>query len=56
MADRIHKKLENADQLAEHGLKQCHLESERNVWLYSFSDPFTTAKNVAHGDFPKYGT
>ncbi|MFD2131764.1 Fic family protein [Pseudogracilibacillus auburnensis] len=47
MADRIHSKLENADELAKSGISQLKLESEKNVWLYTFSDPFTTAKKVS---------
>ncbi|WP_246569752.1 Fic family protein [Lentibacillus saliphilus] len=47
MADRIHTKLEDADALAKDGLQQCQLESEKRVWLYTFSNPFTTAKQVS---------
>lgn len=47
MAERINKKLENADKLAKYGLSLCKLDSEKRVWLYTFSDPFTTAKQVS---------
>ncbi|MCM3742111.1 Fic family protein [Oceanobacillus luteolus] len=47
MATRIYEKLEKADRLASEGLIKCQLESEKRVWLYTFSDPFTTAKKVA---------
>lgn len=46
MAERINQKLENAETLAKKGLSQCDLDSEKRVWLYTFSDPFTTAKKV----------
>lgn len=47
MASRINDKLTEADTLAKKGLQKCKLDSERKVWLYTFSDPFTTAKNVS---------
>lgn len=47
MVTRINKKLENADKLAKEGLAECKLESEKRVWLYTFSEPFTTAVKVA---------
>ena len=40
-------KLENAEKLAIEGLKKCTLESERQIWLYTFSDPYTTSVRVA---------
>lgn len=43
MTTRINQKLENADKLARKGLDECKLESEKSIWLYTFSDPFTTA-------------
>lgn len=46
-ATRINEKLEEADQLAKEGLAKCKLESEKKVWLYTFSDPFTTSVKVA---------
>ena len=46
MADRINHKLEQAEQLAMKGLSVCQTESEKNVWLYTFSDPFTTSSKV----------
>ena len=47
MATRINKKLEKADGLARKGLTECRLESEKKVWLYTFSNPFTTAKKAS---------
>lgn len=47
MAGRINDKLTETDTLAKKGLQKCKLDSERKVWLYTFSDPFTTAKNVS---------
>lgn len=47
MAERIHTKLGHAEKLAKDGLAQCRIESEKSVWLYTFSDPFTTAKQAA---------
>lgn len=46
MAERIHNKLDRAEKLARKGLSLCETESERKVWLYTFSNPFTT---VAEG-------
>lgn len=48
MAERINYKLEKAEHLAKSGLKKCGTASEKSVWLYSFSDPFTTAKKVSN--------
>lgn len=47
MAENINRKLENAEMLAKQGIAKCHTDSEKKVWLYTFSDPFTTAKNVS---------
>ena len=47
MADSLLNKLENAEKLAVEGLKKCTLESERQIWLYTFSDPYTTSVRVA---------
>ncbi|CQR46279.1 Adenosine monophosphate-protein transferase SoFic [Paraliobacillus sp. PM-2] len=47
MAERINRKLEHAETLAKKGLSLCELSSERKVWLYTFSDPFTNAKKVS---------
>lgn len=46
MADRIHNKLDRAEQLARKGLSLCETESERKVWLFTFSNPFTTVAEV----------
>jgi Fic family protein len=47
MAERITRKLEAAEQLAKHGLRECQTESEKKVWIYTFSDPFTNAATVS---------
>jgi Fic family protein len=47
MVDSLLNKLMEAEKLATLGLKKCNLESERRIWLYSFSDPVTTATRVA---------
>lgn len=47
MADRINDKLEAAEQLAKQGLAQAKTESEKKVWIYTFSNPFTNAVKAA---------
>ncbi len=47
IAERINRKLDAAEQLAKHGLTQCQTDSEKRVWLYTFSDPYTTATTVS---------
>ncbi|HLS09645.1 MAG TPA: Fic family protein, partial [Lentibacillus sp.] len=47
MANRINDKLEAAEQLAKQGLAQSDTESEKKVWIYTFSNPFTNAVNAA---------
>ena len=47
MAERINRKLDAAEHLAKQGLSQCTTESEKRVWIYTFSDPFTIAKTVS---------
>ena len=47
MADSLLSKLKAVEELASNGLKKCTLESEKNIWLYTFSDPYTTAARVA---------
>lgn len=47
MTEKLLNKLSDAENLAVDGLKKCDLESERNIWLYSFSDPYTNAARVA---------
>ena len=49
MADSLLKKLKDSENLARSGLNKCELESEKNIWLYTFSDPFTTVARVAEG-------
>ena len=48
MAERIHRKLDAAEHLAKDGLTQCKTDSEKRVWLYTFSDPYTTATTVSN--------
>jgi len=48
MAERIHNKLNRAEKLARRGLSLCETESEKKVWLYTFSNPFTTVAEVYH--------
>lgn len=45
--EKIHEKLERAEELAKRGLSLCHSTSDQNVWLYTFSNPFTTVSQVA---------
>lgn len=47
MADHINNKLEKAEQLARKGLSICETESEKKVWIFTFSDPFTNSAKVA---------
>ncbi|WP_234032342.1 Fic family protein [Lentibacillus cibarius] len=47
MTDRINTKLEAAESLAKEGLEACRTASEKKIWLYTFSRPFTDAKTVA---------
>ena len=36
-----------AEDLAEKGLIQCTVEAKREIWLYTFSDPYTYAERGA---------
>jgi Fic family protein len=47
MAERIYKKLDEAEKLAMYGVKQCNTDSEKRVWIYTFSNPFTNAATVS---------
>lgn len=47
MAERINRKLDTAEELARKGLSICETESEKKVWIYTFSDPFTNASHVS---------
>ncbi|WP_238985069.1 Fic family protein [Bacillus kwashiorkori] len=47
MATKINSKLNRADELARNGLLHCKTPSERTVWLYTFSNPFTTVPVVS---------
>lgn len=47
MADKINDKLDKAEALARDGLQLCETTAVQNVWLYTFSNPFTTVAPVA---------
>ncbi|MGO3170452.1 MAG: Fic family protein [Bavariicoccus seileri] len=47
MANSIIEKLGNADNLAREGLKHCKTDMQRRIWLSTFSEPITTAKQVS---------
>lgn len=47
MADSLLRKLKESEELAKNGLEKCELESEKRIWLYTFSEPFTDANRVA---------
>lgn len=47
MAEKLLQKMQQSIRLADEGLKQLHLDSERKVWLASFSDPCLTSKKAA---------
>lgn len=47
MANKINKKLDSAEELARKGLKVCDTPSTKGVWIYTFSNPFTTVANVS---------
>src|SRR5690625_6896938 len=48
MDESINQKLKNAEELTKHGLSHCNLASEKKVWLYTFANPFTTAKKASY--------
>jgi Fic family protein len=47
MSESLLKKLDEVDKLVAKGLKKCDTKIEEEVWIYSFSDPSTTASEVA---------
>ncbi|MCM3216723.1 Fic family protein [Niallia taxi] len=47
MANKINEKLDKAEELAENGLKLCDTPSTKGVWIYTFSNPFTTVATVS---------
>lgn len=47
MSENLLKKLESADKLAKDGLNKCKTKTEEEVWIFSFSEPVTTAPEVA---------
>lgn len=49
MADNLINKFNNADALAAKGTEKLTLDSEKKVWIYSFSDPFATTQSVSAG-------
>ncbi|WP_414838602.1 Fic family protein [Carnobacterium sp. TMP28] len=49
MADQLINKFNKADALAAKGTEKLTLNSEKKVWIYSFSDPFATTQSVSVG-------
>lgn len=47
MADKLTALLDKAESIAEHGLMKCEREIQRNVYLFTFREPNTTALQVA---------
>ncbi|MGG6447374.1 Fic family protein [Pseudobacillus badius] len=48
MADKINDKLDRAEELAKEGLRLCETPSDKKVWLYTFSNPFTSVASVTN--------
>ena len=47
MANSLLKKLNESEDLARNGLDICNLESEKKIWLCTFSEPITTATRIS---------
>lgn len=47
MAECLLKKLSKTNELAKNGLLKCKLDSEKKIWIYTFSEPVTTVNRVA---------
>lgn len=47
MSDHLMRQLNNAETLANDGLMSCETESQRKVWLYTFSNPSATVRKTA---------
>ncbi|WP_414733529.1 Fic family protein [Acetobacterium carbinolicum] len=47
MSENLLKKLGEVDKLAREGLSKCNTKTEEEVWIFSFSEPVTTAPEVA---------
>lgn len=47
MADKINEKLDRADELARKGLQVCETNSDKKVWMYTFSNPFTNVSTIS---------
>ncbi|WP_114570086.1 Fic family protein [Exiguobacterium flavidum] len=47
MADKLIRKLENAERLAQEGNERLTKEAERLIWLNSFEEPVTTAASMS---------
>lgn len=47
MAKNIIKKLSDAEVLARAGIEHCDTDMQKNIWLATFSNPVTTAKQVS---------
>lgn len=48
MASKLIKQLERAEHLAKKGLAQCETNSQKRVWVATFSQPVTTSSRIAH--------
>lgn len=47
MAEKLNRKLDLAENLAIVGMNKCDKDSEKKVWMYTFTDPNTTAAKVS---------
>ncbi|MDK2942965.1 MAG: hypothetical protein PWP56_2478 [Acetobacterium sp.] len=47
MSENLLKKLGEVDKLAREGLSKCNTKTEEEVWIFLFSEPVTTAPEVA---------
>ena len=47
MAERLLEKMQQATDLATGGLGKCELDSEKKLWLYTFSNPAATVTDAA---------
>ena len=47
MAERLLQKMQQATDLAKSGLGKCVLDSEKKIWIYTFSNPAATTNDAA---------
>lgn len=47
MANNIIQKLLSAEKLATEGMNNCETDMQKNIWLATFSNPITTAKEIS---------